>query len=40
MKYELIKASSEQEWRIYHNIRESVLWIAKGRSGYDPTRKE
>lgn len=40
MNCELIKVTSEEDWRAYHDIRQRILWDAKGRTGYDPERKE
>jgi N-acetylglutamate synthase-like GNAT family acetyltransferase len=38
MSYELVKVTSESDWREYHSLRRHVLWEARGRSGYDEKR--
>src|SRR5215470_11135193 len=35
MHYELIKVTTENDWRAYHALRRRVLWEARGRSDYD-----
>jgi hypothetical protein len=35
MAYELVKVTSESDWRDYHSLRRQVLWEARGRSNYD-----
>jgi N-acetylglutamate synthase-like GNAT family acetyltransferase len=35
MAYALAKVATESDWRDYHSIRRSVLWEARGLSGYD-----
>jgi N-acetylglutamate synthase-like GNAT family acetyltransferase len=38
MSYELVKVTTEIDWREYHLLRREVLWEARGRSGYDEKR--
>jgi N-acetylglutamate synthase-like GNAT family acetyltransferase len=38
MNYELVKVATEHDWEEYHALRRRVLWEARGRSDYDPTR--
>jgi N-acetylglutamate synthase-like GNAT family acetyltransferase len=38
MSYELVKVTTECDWREYHSLRRHVLWEARGQSGYDDTR--
>jgi N-acetylglutamate synthase-like GNAT family acetyltransferase len=38
MNYELVKVATEHDWEEYHALRRRVLWGARGRSDYDPTR--
>ena len=38
MSYDLVKVTTESDWREYHAIRRHVLWEARGRSGYDDAR--
>jgi GNAT superfamily N-acetyltransferase len=40
MHYELVKVTTESDWREYHALRRHVLWEARGRSGYDEKRPE
>ncbi len=35
MVSELRAPQTDEEWRVYHDIRERVLWTARGRIGYD-----
>lgn len=35
MAYELIKVTTESDWRDYHSLRRQVLSEARGRSGYN-----
>ena len=35
MDYDLIRVSTDAEWRDYHLLRRTVLWDARGRQGYD-----
>lgn len=35
MSYELVKVTTESDWREYHSLRRKVLWEGRGRSGYD-----
>jgi N-acetylglutamate synthase-like GNAT family acetyltransferase len=35
MGYELVKVTTEGDWREYHSLRRDVLWDARGRTGYD-----
>jgi GNAT superfamily N-acetyltransferase len=35
MSYELVKVTTESDWREYHSLRRHVLWESRGRSGYD-----
>jgi hypothetical protein len=34
MAYELVKVTTESDWRDYHSLRRAVLWEARG-SNYD-----
>jgi N-acetylglutamate synthase-like GNAT family acetyltransferase len=38
MSYELVKVTTESDWREYHSLRRHVLWESRGQSGYDDTR--
>jgi N-acetylglutamate synthase-like GNAT family acetyltransferase len=38
MGYELVKVTTENDWRAYHSLRRHVLWEARGRNGYDEKR--
>jgi GNAT superfamily N-acetyltransferase len=38
MSYELVKVTTESDWREYHSLRRHVLWEARGQSGYDDKR--
>jgi hypothetical protein len=38
MSYELVKVTTESNWREYHSLRRDVLWEARGQSGYDEKR--
>jgi len=38
MSYELVKVTTDGDWREYHSLRRHVLWEARGQSGYDDTR--
>jgi hypothetical protein len=40
MGYELVKVTTESDWRDYHSLRRHVLWEASGRTGYDEKRPE
>lgn len=33
--YELVRVTSESDWRAYHALRSDVLWKARGQDGYD-----
>lgn len=35
MGYVLDKVTTESDWRDYHALRRSILWDARGLSGYD-----
>jgi N-acetylglutamate synthase-like GNAT family acetyltransferase len=35
MAYELVKVTTESDWRDYHSLRREVLWEARGRSRYN-----
>jgi N-acetylglutamate synthase-like GNAT family acetyltransferase len=35
MGYELVRVSTEGDWREYHAVRRMVLWEGRGRSDYD-----
>lgn len=35
MGYELKPPTTPEEWRAFHDIREAVLWTARGKSGYN-----
>jgi N-acetylglutamate synthase-like GNAT family acetyltransferase len=35
VRYELVKVTTESDWREYHALRRHVLWEERGRSGYD-----
>ena len=35
MNYDLIRVTTDAEWRDYHLLRRMVLWDARGREGYD-----
>jgi N-acetylglutamate synthase-like GNAT family acetyltransferase len=35
MSYELVKVTTESDWREYHSLRSRVLWEARGRSRYN-----
>jgi GNAT superfamily N-acetyltransferase len=38
MSYELVKVTTEDDWREYHSLRRHVLWEARGQDGYDEKR--
>jgi GNAT superfamily N-acetyltransferase len=38
MTYELVKVTTESDWRAYHSLRRHVLWEARGQDGYDEGR--
>jgi N-acetylglutamate synthase-like GNAT family acetyltransferase len=38
MSYQLVRVTTESDWREYHALRRHVLWEARGRSGYDDAR--
>jgi N-acetylglutamate synthase-like GNAT family acetyltransferase len=38
MTYELVKVTTEGDWRAYHSLRRQVLWEARGQDGYDERR--
>jgi GNAT superfamily N-acetyltransferase len=40
MSYELVKVTTEGDWRAYHSLRRHVLWEAQGREGYDETHQD
>jgi GNAT superfamily N-acetyltransferase len=40
MSYELVKVTTEGDWRAYHSLRRHVLWEAQGRVGYDETHQD
>ncbi len=35
MTYVLVRVTTESDWEDYHSFRRSILWEARGRSGYD-----
>src|SRR5260370_35361343 len=35
MTYELVKVTTESDWRDYHSLRREALWEARGRSRYN-----
>ena len=35
MIYELVDVQNHDDWNAYHALRRDVLWIARGRTGYD-----
>jgi N-acetylglutamate synthase-like GNAT family acetyltransferase len=35
MRYELVKVTTESDWREYHSLRAHVLWDARGRGRYN-----
>lgn len=39
MAYELVKVSSDADWREYHAIRRQVLWEDRGKTGYSDTQE-
>jgi N-acetylglutamate synthase-like GNAT family acetyltransferase len=35
VSHTLSPPATDEDWRAFHDIREAVLWTARGRSGYD-----
>jgi hypothetical protein len=36
MAYDMVKVTTESDWRDYHSLRREVLWEARGRDQLEP----